>query len=169
MDPNVCAALFFSAGAAGMDLSRAGVDNGWILLWLAVRFLTAARAGPETFLQSVFGMLIPLLLLFPFFLFRMLGAGDIKTLAVLGSMFGPQAILSCMFCTFLFGAVLSLFTFLIDGGFRERFRFLTGWFLRCLASGRSVPYLRQGVRWESLHMTIPILMAVLLWAGGWYA
>ena len=169
MDPNICAALILSAGAAWMDLRQTKVRNGWLLFWLTVNVSgQVIRAGSEGMMRSCSGMMIPLLLLFPFFYLRMLGAGDIKTLAVLGGFLGPSAILSCLFFTFLFGAVLSLFTFLLDGGFRERMRFLSEWLQDYLQTGRRRPYLRPGLREESLHMTIPILMAVLMWAGKWF-
>ncbi len=152
-----------------MDLRQTKVRNGWLLCWLAVNVCRQViRAGPGGLMRSFTGMIIPLLLLFPFFYLRMLGAGDIKTLAVLGSFLGPSAILPCVFFTFLFGAVLSLFTFLLDGGFRDRMRYLSEWLQNYLQTGRRRPYLRTGLREESLHMTIPILMSVLMWAGNWF-
>ena len=169
MDPNLCAVLFLTAGAAWMDLRCAKVDNGWLLFWLAVSVVTqVARAGPGVLPQILSGMAVPLLLLFPFFYFRMLGAGDIKVLAVIGSFFGPKAVFTCMCFTFLFGAALSLLTFLLEGGFRERMQYLSGWLRDYLQTGQRKPYLRPGVRAESIHMTVPMLMAVLLCAGGWY-
>ncbi len=168
-DPNVCSALFLTVGAAWMDLRSTKVDNGWLLFWLGVSVAAqAARAGPEILLQILSGMAVPLLLLFPFFYFRMLGAADIKLLAVLGSFLGRKAILSCLFYTFLCAAVLSLFTFIFDGGIKKRIRYLAGWLQQYLETGQRLPYLRSGLREESLHMTVPMLMAVLLWAGGWY-
>lgn len=157
-----------------MDLRCARVDNGWLLFWLAVGTgMQVIRAGPgyafrQILLQVLPGMAVPLLLLFPFFYFRMLGAGDIKTLAVLGSLLGRKAMIPCLFFTFLFGAILSLSIFLADGGFRRRIQYLASWLQHYLQTGQRQPYLRVGVREESLHMTIPMLMAVLLRAGGWY-
>ena len=183
MDPDMCAALFLTAGAAWMDLRSTKVDNGWLLFWLAVRVITQViRAGPAAigpahaepeillriFLWTLPGMAVPLLLLFPFFYFRMLGAADIKLLAVLGSFMGRKAILPCIFYTFLCAAVLSLLTFIIDGGIQIRVRYLAGWLRDYLETGKRSPYLRSGLREESLHMTVPMLMAVLLRAGGWY-
>lgn len=152
-----------------MDLRSTKVDNAWLLFWLAVG--TAAqviRAGPAVLLQILPGMAVPLVLLFPFFYFRMLGAADIKLLSVLGSYLGRKAILPCLFYTFLLAAFLSLLTFLLDGGIQNRVRYLAGWLHRYLETGRREPYLRTGLREESLHMTVPMLMAVLLYTGGWY-
>lgn len=153
-----------------MDLRSTKVDNGWLLFWLCVRgIMRVIRAGPgNAWFEIVTGMAVPLLLLFPFFYFRMLGAADIKLLAVLGSFLGRKAILSCVFYTFLCAAVLSLITFVFDGGIHIRVRYLAGWLREYLETGQRRPYLRAGLREESLHMTVPMLMAVLLRAGGWY-
>ncbi len=43
------------------------------------------------------GLLVPILILGILFIFRMLGAGDIKLLSVIGSMIGPTKILNCIF------------------------------------------------------------------------
>lgn len=169
MDPNTCAALFLAAGAAWMDLKKTEVDNGWLLFWLAAgAAVQVIRAGPGALLPGLAGMAVPLFLLFPLFYFRMLGAGDIKTLAVLGSLVGHKAIFPCLFYTFLFGAVLSAGVFLLYGGFRSRLQYLAVWLRDLLQTGQRQPYLRPGVQEENLHMTIPILMAVLLRAGSWY-
>lgn len=169
MNATVCAALFLSAGAAWMDLRQTKVDNGWLLFWLGTGLcIRLIRSGPGILTECLPGMAIPLLLLFPFFYFRMLGAGDIKTLAVLGSMLGRRAILSCLFLTFLLGAALSLLTFLLDGGWQKRLQYLFSWLRKYLQTGQKAPYIQKGIQEESLHMTIPILMSVLLWAGGWY-
>lgn len=169
MDPNICAALFLTAGAAWMDLHSTKVDNGWLLYWLAVSVVTQViRAGPAILPGMLSGMMIPLVLLFPFFYFRMLGAADIKLLAVLCSFLGREAVLSCLFCTFFCAAILSLLIFVFDGGIRRRVRYLAGWLRTYLETGQRRPYLRPGLREESLHMTVPILMAALLRAGEWY-
>lgn len=48
----------------------------------------------------------------------MIGTGDIKVLAVLGSVLGPRKILFCIVTAFLLGAVESLFLlfFAVTGG-----------------------------------------------------
>ena len=162
-------ALLLSAGAAWMDLQRAKVDNAWLVLWLTVSLAIRLHdTGPPGIYACFAGVFLPILLLFPFFYFRMLGAGDIKTLAALGSMMGPQTVLLCTFLSFLLGAGFSLFTFLMYGGFQERLSYFFSYVKTCYQTGQRVPYLQPGVRAESLHMTIPIFLAVLLWAGGLY-
>ncbi len=165
----VFSALLMTAGAAWTDLRRTRVDNAWLLLWLTVSLAIRLRGpGPPAIQTGLSGLLLPVLLLFPFFYFRMLGAGDIKTLAVLGSMMGPGTVLKALFWTFLIGAVLSVLTFLIYGGFRERVSYFLTYVKQYFQTGQRTPYLRAGVQAESLHMTVPVFLAALLWAGGAY-
>ena len=157
-----------------MDLRRTKVDNGWLLFWLAVNLAVQLySAGPPALRQILPGLILPVVLLFPFFLFRMLGAGDIKVLAVLGSMMGARSILFCMFFSFLIGAVFSLLWFLKNGGFRERLSYFLSYMRTYAQTGIRTPYVKTDVRMpggqpvarpENLRMTIPIFLAVLLWA-----
>ena len=163
------AVLLFAAGAVLMDLRGAKVNNGWILFWLICSLDVQLSSAGLPALQPFFsGMLLPFIFLFPFFLFRMLGAGDIKVLAVLGSMMGPGAVLRCLFATFLIGAMLSAALFLSCGGFRDRMSFFLSYLKRCILTGQRMPYLRPGIHPESLHMTVPVFLAAMLWAGGLY-
>ena len=102
----------FPAIAAGcavlMDVQRTKVDNGWLLFCMLISLCTRLWEKDLGSLGNwICGLLIPVLLLGVLFLFRMLGAGDIKLLSVLGSLMGPVKILNCMFYSFLIGAVLS--------------------------------------------------------------
>lgn len=64
------------------------------------------------------GSLLVLFLFFPLFLGKMIGTGDIKVFAVLGSVFGPGKILGCIVAAFLLGALESVFfcSFAATGG-----------------------------------------------------
>ncbi len=169
MTVRVCAALLLCAGAVWMDLRSAAVSNIWLGLWLCAGAAEGLyRSGPAALLPAAAGMAVPVLLLFPFFYFRMLGAGDIKLLAVLGSYLGPGDILWCLLAAFLTGAVLSVLLFLRNGGWKERWAYFIRYVRTYAETGQKRPYRQPGTGSESLHMTVPILAAVLLWAGGLY-
>ena len=162
-------ALLTVSAAAWMDLRSAKVDNRWLLLCLMLGLvIQLADNGLSVLKQVVPGTLLPLLLLFPFFRFRMIGAGDIKLFSVLGGFMGPLTILYCLFVSFLIGAAFAAAVFLFEGGFAERLTYFVSYTKAWLETRRRVPYLRQGVQKESLHMTVPIFLAVLLWACGVY-
>ena len=102
----------FPAIAAGcaalMDIQRAKVDNGWLLFCVLVSLFTRIWKMDVSSLETwICGLLVPILILGILFIFRMLGAGDIKLLSVIGSMIGPTKILNCIFYSFLIGAVIS--------------------------------------------------------------
>jgi prepilin peptidase CpaA len=53
-------------------------------------------------------ILIPILILFPLFLIKALGAGDIKLFSVIGGFFGLSYAIQLMAISFVIGAILSL-------------------------------------------------------------
>lgn len=160
-------ALFFSAGAVCTDLFLEKVPNKWILLGLAAgagyQGLSHGAGGMPLFLGGVF---LPLLLLFPLFCFRMMGAGDIKLMAVLGGILGVSGILKGMFCAVILGAVLSLAFLISCGNLRERFSYFFHYLKVCKEEHCPVPYGKQGAQAENLHFTVPILLGIMLYAGG---
>ena len=78
----------FPAIAAGcaalMDIQRAKVDNGWLLFCVLVSLFTRIWKMDVSSLETwICGLLVPILILGILFIFRMLGAGDIKLLSVI--------------------------------------------------------------------------------------
>ena len=175
MNLQQCLVLTAASGAVLMDLKTGKIANGWIvILWLAGLITEGlSRGGPgiATFLTGAF---LPVLTLFWLFFFRMIGAGDIKLLSALGGFLGPAAILTCIWLSFLFGAILSLGILIICGNIRQRLLKFTTYFKHYILpklQGKAVvpvPY-RDG-KWgmECIHFSVPILLSVLLWLGGFY-
>ena len=141
----------FPAIAAGcaalMDIQRAKVDNGWLLFCVLVSLFTRIWKMDVSSLGTwICGLLVPILILGILFIFRMLGAGDIKLLSVIGSMIGPTKILNCISYSFLIGAVISAY----------------------FKTGKREPYYKSGMPLENFHFTVPIFLSALLYAGGVY-
>ena len=106
-------------------------------------------------------------LFFPLFLGKMIGTGDIKVLAVLGSVLGPRKILFCIVTAFLLGAVESFFLLFFRCDWRQRFLYFFQYLQRAYVERSLPPYLVPGKRPENIHFTIPILGSVLLlYLGG---
>jgi prepilin peptidase CpaA len=93
--------IFISAACAS-DIKRKRVSNALILAMLCAGVLinalyaptvpqdsSAYNLGPLGAPLALLGSLLGLVLLFPLYLARGLGAGDIKLMAALGSFFGP--------------------------------------------------------------------------------
>ena len=136
----------FPAIAAGcaalMDIQRAKVDNGWLLFCVLVSLFTR--------------------------IWKMLGAGDIKLLSVIGSMIGPTKILNCISYSFLIGAVISAALMISSGIVCQRILYLLHYISAYFKTGKREPYYKSGMPLENFHFTVPIFLSALLYAGGVY-
>ena len=152
-----------AAGAAFMDMRRAKVDNMWLLFWLCVCLaIRLAEGGPGALIEAAAGLAVPAAILFPFFCFRMIGAGDVKTLAVAGGACGAGGAARCMLISFLLAAAYSLFVLVSERRLAARIRYFLGYSARYLATGVRVPYADGRVRPESIHMTVPVFFALMI-------
>ena len=121
-----------------------------------------------------FGMLFPILALYILFYFHMLGAGDIKLLSAVGGFLGVPAILKCMIVSFLSGAVLSIGIILVCGNLPQRltkiFQLFPNLFYQKKIPEKTEPVPYYDGKWgmECIHFSVPVLMGVLLWIGGFY-
>ncbi|BFL48841.1 prepilin peptidase [Lactonifactor longoviformis] len=169
MTLQVCLILLLSAGAVVMDLLGERIWNPWIWLgWgtgVLYQFLLQGNRGILIFLS---GGLLPILLLFPLFYFRMLGAGDVKLLSALGGLLGARGILSGLAWSFLWGGILSGAFLIACGNAGERMAYLGQYLRDYMRTGEKKPYYRRGSRPENIHFTVPILLGMLMYAGGYY-
>ncbi len=162
----ICAALCSSA----VDLRRGKVPNiltaGICAGGIILRLLTGERLS----WMSLYGFLLPALLLFPLFCLHMLGAGDIKLLCAFGLTL-EEKILPCMVWSFVTGALISVLVFLRHRRlFTARLLYLRS-YLRILrdSPGHPPSYRRGGLeKLENFPFTIAVLGSILLYAGGVY-
>ena len=164
-----CLGLLLVSGAACADLCIRRIPNFWICLgWLCgigYQYLTLQGQGVKHFAA---GSLLPVILLWMLFYFRMLGAGDIKLLSVLGGFMGAPAVLFCVIWSVIFGAVLSVGVVILCGDLPRRLTYFTNYFKTYLCTGEKVPYRAEGDRAEHIHFSVAVLMSMLLWIGGFY-
>lgn len=150
-----------------MDFRRARIDNMWLAFMLILGFASRILSEGWHMIPSfAAGLVFPFLLLAILFVFRMLGAGDIKLFCVLGSMIGVRNILHCILASFVIGGVISLLVMISGGLFRERLRYLKAYFFRIFYLGQVEPYLRKGMEAENIHFTVPVFLSLVLCAGG---
>ena len=143
MDPVFCLPAVVSSVAMVMDITGDRVDNGWLLFSAAAGILLHLAGGAcPPWSSCLAGMVLPAVLLGPFFCFRMLGAGDIKLLCTLGLLLGADRILTCMFASFLAGGIYAVFRMAADRSAVRRFRT------------------------ETIHFTIPVCFCICLHLGG---
>ena len=94
--------VVISAMAVWMDFRDTSVDNGWILFSFVTGFLIQiTERGLKGGVIFLTGVAVPVILLGILFVFRMLGAGDIKLLCALGGIMGPRTVTECIFYSLL--------------------------------------------------------------------
>lgn len=161
--------LLLAGVAVCMDFLMEKVVNSFILLGLAVgMFFCMKQMGLWGLVFYGTGVFVPLCLLLPLFYFRMLGAGDIKIFAVLGGLLGYADILKVLFASFVLGGVLSLAFLISCGNFKERISYFFNFFKQYYETGKPGVYIQKGKSAENFHFTVPILLSVMLYAGGFY-
>ena len=161
--------IAIAAGAVIPDLRQRRIPNWYLLVCgaAAAGFSTAAGSGgiQQTCSVMIPGILVPAALLIPLFLFRMIGAADIKLLMVLGILLGGTGSLHCVFRSMLFGAVFAAGVMAAYENAGERFAYLGSYIRRYLATREKPPYRGAWDEKSQIHMTVPILMAVLTMCG----
>lgn len=162
--------LAFTSASVCMDLKNEKISNMWILFgWCTGLIYQIFLKGPGRIPYFLYGSAMPVMFLFILFSARMLGAGDIKLLSVIGGLMGPFTVFKCILYSFLCGAVLSAAILIFCGGLKNRFQYFFSYFQQCFQLKKRIPYRLEGRnRPEHLHFSVAILMGVLLWIGGIY-
>lgn len=154
--------------AVRMDLKSYKISNYLILCGLVpgilFNFLKYGWTGISLWFP---GILLPVLLLFPLFLIKALGAGDIKLFSLIGSFYGTSYVFKSIVTAFVLGAVMSLIYLIKYRQVFYRFHYLITYIQTTISShtGKEIkPYYDrkkdgdQGV----IHFSVAILGAILL-------
>ncbi|MDC7715131.1 prepilin peptidase [Vogesella sp. LYT5W] len=107
------AAVF--ADMASRKIPNRLVFTGMIIGVLVQAFLPSG----DGFMPAFKGFLFGFGLFFPLYLLRVMGAGDVKLMAMVGCFTGSPAIFGVMLCTLLAGGVLSLIFSIKIKAFRQ--------------------------------------------------
>ena len=161
--------FILAAGGMLQDLRSGKISNIWILAGF-VCSIFSMLFEPSISVKSYFaGLFLPMVLLWPLFLFRMIGAGDIKLISCLGCFLGMSDVLRLLLWTTLLGAGFSIVILCTSHQWMDRFSYFFHYMRQLKKTGVRVPYRRSDADLEeNLHFTVPIMMAVLLWIGGFY-
>jgi prepilin peptidase CpaA len=100
--------LGFLVFAVWKDQTSRRIPNQLIAAGVTAALMLAAYTdGLSGLLHSVLGLLCVLAAMFPFYILRYLGAGDVKLLAMVGAFFGPTESLYVVLYTMIAGGLLA--------------------------------------------------------------
>lgn len=88
--------------------------------------------GYDDLLQAVFGVFLPVGLLFIFSVLKMIGAGDVKLFAAVGSIMGLSFVTYSIAYSFLCGGILSIIVLIVRKNAVERFMYFFQYLKTCI-------------------------------------
>ena len=94
--------------AVRSDLAHRKIPNRLIVAGLAAGLVCQLLPGMDGPLLAFSGIALGLLLLLPFWLLHLMGAGDVKLMAMVGAFAGGDDIVGVVLCSLLAGGVLAL-------------------------------------------------------------
>lgn len=158
------------------DISETRIPNLLILFGLIFGiFYRVLCQGERNYLYLLIGILLPVLVFFPLFLFRAMGAGDIKLMAVTGAFFTLGENIKCIIIAILIGGVIALIKVLFYKELRERMRYMLAFFgnvFRYAVAGSfyGLPYVDkeddEEVKHIGIKFSLPILLSTIIVMGG---
>lgn len=161
--------LFLAAMAVILDLWKGKIPNVLTFAGVAVggvfQFTNYGYMGIILFLG---GACTPLLVLGVLYYFRMIGAGDIKLFCALGGFLGSVKILTGIFIAFLVGAGISVILILWRRNLWSRLAYFYAYISNYFYSKKWVPYRRDEDVDSHMHFSVPILISIILYVGGFY-
>ena len=161
----ICLLLMYSFLAVLFDLATDRIPN-----YLVAAELICGLAyqlyifGPMGILSFFVGIAVPFVLSYALFLFRMIGAGDIKLLMALGSVAGFPRNVRIMVWSVVCGGIISVFIMWRRTGLIPRLMYFAAYVRDFIRTGVRKPYRKEGRRAENFHFTIAIFAAVLVTA-----
>ena len=123
------------------DIQSRKIKNKVTLPFIIAGLLTNLFfSGYEGLINSLLGIIVPIVFLFALYALRMLGAGDIKLLSALGAVFGVEGIFKIMAYSFIAGGIIAFAIVLIRKNAKERFLHLFNYLKSVFLTLHIIPY-----------------------------
>jgi prepilin peptidase CpaA len=90
------------------DIKCRRIPNWLQVLGYGIALAGALSAGRDSVVEAIGGALVGLLAFLPFYLLKMLGAGDVKLLSVVGAFLGVKGVLASALFSVLWGGVVAI-------------------------------------------------------------
>lgn len=161
--------VHLTGAAVYYDLRYKRIPNGFIVTGLLLGFFyQVSHFQWRGLINYGAGVVLPVLILGILFYFRMMGAGDIKLLSVIGGFLGPKSGLRCILYTFLFGSVLSVILLIKRRNLFSRFLYFKMYLFQYLNSKQWSPYMQLRDSDSDFCFTVPVFLSLLCFLGGVY-
>jgi prepilin peptidase CpaA len=124
------------------DIRSYRIHNSVVVSGIAAGLtLNLIQSGFSGLLMSFIAAIIPIAVLLPLFVLRMLGSGDIKLFCAIGAIMGIQFIFNTILFAFLAGGIISLGIMLARKNTPERVRHMTTYIKSIYLSHSLLPYI----------------------------
>ena len=162
MDGYVWLTGVYLVGAAGFDMRYRKIPNWWSLAVFlgglaACLCLEASLGGAVRYLARIAAVLV---LFFPFYMLRVLGAGDVKLMAVISGCLGFFAGIRVIGAGLVVGAVWGLGKMLYQRSIGRRFWILRNYIAQSVQTKRLEPYYQE--ERDGKEGVIPFAVCLLL-------
>ncbi len=163
----LCAGLCI---ACCFDYHKGKIPNWLLAILLAIGVIKSYGENGIINILLYLGVVIFVsIILYPLFKIGCIGAGDIKLFGVTAGFFPSDKILLFLFFSLLLAAFISIFHFVKNQDFLERFSYFREYITGVLCSGQWSLYMADGSRSRvSICLSGPILCSVIMYMGGIY-
>lgn len=105
--------IFYVAGAVIQDLRKRKISNRYILAGYIANIMTLCYlTGINGMLHAILFSIVMILLLYPLYLIKAIGAGDIKLFGVMACLLNVTQMIKILFLSFLLAAFIGVFLLL---------------------------------------------------------
>lgn len=123
--------------------------------------------------KFLLGFMTPILIMYLFYLLKMFGAGDIKTFAVIGGLFGPKLVMNCMLYSLFVGGVCAILIIIKSKNLFflfYRVRSFIQYVSSCIYTKKIVSYDMESAKGEGavIHFTVSIFLGFLITMIAYY-
>jgi prepilin peptidase CpaA len=150
-----------------LDLQKGRIPNALIVTGLLLggvyQLFEKGVAGVIFFLG---GVLLPILLFGWLYYFRMIGAGDIKLLCVVGGFLGPSECFSCIRAAVFAGGVIALAIMFRHHSLVRRMSRFLGYARQYSRENKWSSYLAETEEEARFCFSVPVLFGILCCVGG---
>lgn len=123
------------------DIKTYKIKNKLVFTFMTMGIaINTMIGGLEGLKFSLLGLATPIFVLFILYVLRMLGAGDIKLFAAIGSIMGLQFVTSSMIYSFISGGAIGVIVILSRKNAFERFKYLWLYLKNIFLSKSIQPY-----------------------------